>query len=416
VHFTSSDGAAVLPANSTLTNGVGTFSVTLKTAGSQTLTATDTVTGSITGTSGGTTVSAAAATGLTVTAPGTATAGVAFNVTVTAKDPFGNTTTGYVGTVQFTSTDGAAALPANSTLTNGVGTFSVTLNTAGSKSITATDTVTSSITGTSSGVTVSLPLPTVTAVSPNAGPTTGGTSVTITGTNLTGATAVKFGSTNATNVVVVSATSITATSPAGSAGAVDVTVTTLGGTSATSGADQFTYAVRQTTPTATAAGTGTVSAQIVNGSASCSIDTANSTPYLPPSYNGITPPLGGMKVRITGCGNGDTVTVAVTFSNLNGMTGMKYGKTPTSGGASVWYTPNGLSVSGNTITYTVTDNGLGDDTFSGVDGIINDPIVPVPVPVEPAGIPTLNEWGLLALSGLVAVFAAGTIRRRRVEH
>jgi len=87
------------------------------------------------------------------------------------------------------------------------------------------------------------PAPTVTSVNPNTGPTTGGTSVTITGTNLTGATSVKFGSTNATSFTVNSATQITATSPAGALGTVHVTVTTPGGTSATSAADQFTYGV-----------------------------------------------------------------------------------------------------------------------------------------------------------------------------
>jgi large repetitive protein len=87
------------------------------------------------------------------------------------------------------------------------------------------------------------PAPTVTSVTPNSGPTTGGTQVTIGGTNLTGATGVQFGTTQATNVTVNSATSITATAPAGNAGAVDVTVTTAGGTSATSSADQFTYVV-----------------------------------------------------------------------------------------------------------------------------------------------------------------------------
>ena len=51
--------------------------------------------------------------------------------------------------------------------------------------------------------------------------------MTITGTNFTGATAVKFGATNAASFTVNSATSITATSPAGS-GTVDVTVTTVG--------------------------------------------------------------------------------------------------------------------------------------------------------------------------------------------
>src|SRR5208283_3819188 len=45
VHFTSSDTAASLPANVTLTSGSGTFSATLKTPGSQTFTATDTAWG-----------------------------------------------------------------------------------------------------------------------------------------------------------------------------------------------------------------------------------------------------------------------------------------------------------------------------------------------------------------------------------
>src|SRR5258708_26066456 len=107
VHFTSSDGAAVLPANSTLVSGAGTFSATLKTAGNQTITATDTVTASITGTSGPIAVSAAAATHFSVTAPASATAGVAFSFTVTALDAFNNTATGYAGTVHFTSSDGA---------------------------------------------------------------------------------------------------------------------------------------------------------------------------------------------------------------------------------------------------------------------------------------------------------------------
>ncbi|HEV3070726.1 MAG TPA: carboxypeptidase regulatory-like domain-containing protein [Solirubrobacteraceae bacterium] len=87
---------------------------------------------------------------------------------------------------------------------------------------------------------VSVRVPTVTKVEPASGPAAGGTSVTITGTGFSGASAVKFGSANATSFTVNSATSITATSPTGS-GTVDVTVTTPGGTSATSAADRFTY-------------------------------------------------------------------------------------------------------------------------------------------------------------------------------
>ncbi|TCO61100.1 PxKF domain-containing protein [Actinocrispum wychmicini] len=85
------------------------------------------------------------------------------------------------------------------------------------------------------------PTPTVTAVNPASGPTTGGTIVTITGTKFTGATAVAFGTTAATSFTVNSDTSITATAPAATAGPVDVTVTTSSGTSATNPADRYTY-------------------------------------------------------------------------------------------------------------------------------------------------------------------------------
>ncbi len=85
-----------------------------------------------------------------------------------------------------------------------------------------------------------VPAPTVSGLSPSAGPVAGGTSVVITGTSLTGATGVSFGSTAATSFTVNSATQITAKAPAGS-GTVDVTVTTPGGTSATSPSDQYTY-------------------------------------------------------------------------------------------------------------------------------------------------------------------------------
>ena len=92
--------------------------------------------------------------------------------------------------------------------------------------------------------------PAVTSVSPNSGSTGGGTSVTITGTNFTGATSVAFGTTAAT-IVSNTATQIVATSPAHSAGAVDVRVTTSGGTSSTVTADRFTYVTPSTPPTVT---------------------------------------------------------------------------------------------------------------------------------------------------------------------
>ena len=90
--------------------------------------------------------------------PGSTVAGVAHTVTVVAKDAFNNTVTGYAGTVKITSSDGAAGLPANAGLTNGSGSFSVTLKTAGSQSITATDTSNNLITGSESGISVNVAL------------------------------------------------------------------------------------------------------------------------------------------------------------------------------------------------------------------------------------------------------------------
>ena len=99
---------------------------------------------------------------------------------------------------------------------------------------------------TSAVVTVNIPsvgpsTPTVTSISPGVGSPAGGTQVTITGTNFTGVTAVLFGTTNAANFVVNSATSITATSPPGQWGAVDVTVVNAVGASPPVAADRFTF-------------------------------------------------------------------------------------------------------------------------------------------------------------------------------
>ncbi len=68
--------------------------------------------------------------------------------------------------------------------------------------------------------------PAITAISPNSGPTSGGTTVTITGTGFTTASTVTFGGTAAASVTYVSATSLRAVTPARVAGVVDVRVAT----------------------------------------------------------------------------------------------------------------------------------------------------------------------------------------------
>src|SRR5262249_16702349 len=85
------------------------------------------------------------------------------------------------------------------------------------------------------------PAPVVSSVSPNVGPTDGGQTVTITGSNLSGATKVSFGTTPATDVTILSDSRLTATVPAHVAGRVNVTVTSALGTSAATSVDGYTY-------------------------------------------------------------------------------------------------------------------------------------------------------------------------------
>ena len=168
--------------------------------------------------------------------------------TVTAVSPNNGPQAGGTSvTITGTNLSGATAVHFGANVATGVIVNSATsvsaTSPAGTGTVDVTVTTPAGTSGTSSAdhFTYNVPAPTVTAVSPNNGPQAGGTSVTITGTNLTGATAVHFGANAATGVVVNSATSVSATSPAGT-GTVDVTVTTPGGTSAANPpGDQFTY-------------------------------------------------------------------------------------------------------------------------------------------------------------------------------
>lgn len=136
-------------------------------------------------------------------------------------------TTGWVGIKAGAPTTTSATLTAPAT----PGTYRYTLTCGGTES------------GYVNITAVTAQRPMVSGLTPSSGPAAGGTSVSIAGSGFSAATtAVKFGSTAATSFTVTSDTSIIAVSPAGTGGtAVDVTVTTAGGTSAASIADRFTY-------------------------------------------------------------------------------------------------------------------------------------------------------------------------------
>jgi hypothetical protein len=132
----------------------------------------------------------------------------------------------------------------------------IAYNTSGQQSAPSTQ-VTFTAAGTSSS-------PTLTAVSPTSGPTSGGTVITLTGTNFVSGATVRVGGVAATGVTFVSATQLRATTPAGTAGARDVLVTNPNGSSVTrTGA--FTYVTSSTTSSFTVTGVSPASGPTSGG-------------------------------------------------------------------------------------------------------------------------------------------------------
>ena len=157
VQFTSTDPKASLPGSYTFTSadaGEHAFTFALKTAGAQSISVSN---GTVSGGLPAVTVKAAAFSKLAISTATTSTAGTAQDVTVTATDAYGNPVTNYSGTVQFSSSDTGASLPAAYTFTkkdSGTHTFSVNFKTAGTQSLTVTDSVNATAIGTVSGIVV----------------------------------------------------------------------------------------------------------------------------------------------------------------------------------------------------------------------------------------------------------------------
>jgi len=147
--------------------------------------------------------------------------------------------------------------------------------------------------------------PSVTAVSPNSGFTSGGTAVTITGTGFISGATVDFGSAAATNVTVVSGTSITATTPTNSFGTVNVVVTNPDTQSATL-TGGYSYVNPAPTVTGISPNTGTT--------AGGTPVTITGTGFL----SGATLTIGAAATNVTVVNN-TTITALTTPANAPGL-------------------------------------------------------------------------------------------------
>ncbi|GAB4090824.1 IPTL-CTERM sorting domain-containing protein [Hydrogenophaga soli] len=149
-------------------------------------------------------------------------------------------------------------------------------------------------------------------------------------------------------------------------------------------------------------GGGNVTASFTGGGANCSLATssytaATSTP------NGMSLPYGTFSFTTTQCNDGATLNFTLTYPQAfpAGAKYYKYG--PEFGGSATphWYALPGAVVSGNQVTFSITDNGVGDSNPA--LGFITDPGgVGVPL-ADVSGVPTLSEWALWLLVGLMGV-------------
>lgn len=179
--------------------------------------------------------------------------------TVTSLLPrFGSTAGGNTVTITGRNLDTATAVSFGASAATSFSIFSPTtifatvpLHITGEVDVTVTSGEGTSDTGDSSKYEFITPvLPTVTRLSPASGTSSGGTVVTIVGTELSTTTAVSFGGTPATSFTLVNSKTVRAVAPSGT-GEIDVTVTAIGGTSATGDSSKYLYTAPPSTPTIT---------------------------------------------------------------------------------------------------------------------------------------------------------------------
>ena len=155
ITLTTSDGRAVLPGGIALVNGIATFDVSFRTAGTQALGVAADGDASLTGSASAIPVAPAVAARVDVAIAPASVAGQSSRATVTAFDAYGNVATNLDGPIALVSTDPQAVLPAGIVLAGGTASFDVSFRTAGPQTLTVLGGPGASLSGTSASVAVS---------------------------------------------------------------------------------------------------------------------------------------------------------------------------------------------------------------------------------------------------------------------
>lgn len=155
---------------------------------------------------------------------------------------------------------------------------------------------------------------------------------------------------------------------------------------------------------------GTATAAITAGGPACTFDPSSrfAVPASVPARR--TLPYGGFEFLATGCTG--SVTVAITYPDPlpAGIQFWKFGPATAGAPTSTWFAWSGATLSPDrrTVTYTVTDNGVGDSDNAA--GQIRDPFAPA-LGGDPAAVPVDNPWALAALASLLGWLG---VRRKRL--
>ncbi len=239
-----------------------------------------------------------------------------------------------------------------------------------------------------------LPAPTVTGISPSSGSTAGGTGVTIGGTGFVDGATVAIGGTSATGVTVVNDTTITATTPAGTAGAKDLVVTNPDTQTGTL-AGGFTYA---SAPTVTTQAASSISSTAATG-------------------NGNITATNGTNATTRG-------VIYYPYTNTDkiigdaGITNMSESGDFTTGAFTASLTPLSVNTQYNARAYATSPNGTGYGARVAFWTLANVPAAPtvnnptattMDVTINPNGNPATTEFCIQETSTSNYVQAGGTL-------
>ena len=156
----------------------------------------------------------------------------------------------------------------------------------------------------------------------------------------------------------------------------------------------------------------TAQAMVTGGGGTCGFSSAGfvSAATLPAPPAHVTLAADPFAFVLDGCTPGSTVQITITYPQPLPVGAQFWKHGPRPGQAAGWYVYSHATVSGSTMVLTLTDGAIGDDDLDATNGRIVDAGAPAMVGGA-AAIPTLSQWGMLLLSGLMAVLGL-RVRRK----